>query len=437
MTCAETRKGTEQERSVAARDMYRRGNRQGRALPVLLVGIGMCALVAVVSLVTIGRLRGNAPAGVSLLSAQSKAPASEVGFGMLGSVGDAQSNVVNALGSLGSLGFAKSSARAPASPGRTQAGATSSFAAKMKRAAAMRVRSVVGAKRGKSVAKAKQMEVRADALEAESKKLRAEAMEEMAAGSADKKAAPVGLPTAAREITSMVMSAIRPELRREQAEIAKLATVAEAEKAAKKTPVTYKWSGENLPAAFPDRWSDVELPAEHEEQTQMKSQPWHKTFQAELSSFMSKAGPFTHPASKVKTLPKRRMKAATDYKIHVDERYTDPGAGAYGDGMNAEWRPATHGTSYWADSHSRGSPCNLAGSCNHYVEGQDKFVLQDPEHWRKHFLKRYKKPCEDGNGNLKEGEEPCAANDVDALQDDGEEIHLGDEEVSRALSDLA
>ena len=116
------------------------------------------------------------------------------------------------------------------------------------------------------------MEVRADALEAESKKLRAEAMEEMAAGSADKKAAPVGLPTAAREITSMVMSAIRPELRREQAEIAKLATVAEAEKTAKKTPVTYKWSGENLPAAFPDRWSDVELPAEHEEQMQMKSQ---------------------------------------------------------------------------------------------------------------------------------------------------------------------
>jgi len=113
-----------------------------------------------------------------------------------------------------------------------------------------------------------------------------------------------------------------------------------------------------------------------------------------------------------------------DYKQHVDDRYTDAGEGAYGHGEEMEY----------ANEHAKGSPCNVGGSCNHYVSGE-RFNLQDHEHWRKHFLKRYKKSCEDGNGNLLEGQEPCQADDEDAEEPDGEDVKIGDEQVMRSLDD--
>ena len=133
------------------------------------------------------------------------------------------------------------------------------------------------------------------------------------------------------------MSAIQPELKAQQAEIAKLAAGKEAKPDAEeserkhKEPLKYEYHGQKLPPAFPDHFakSTEGAPAE-EGQMQMKKEKQKRTgkkesaFQAELKRFMSEARPFTHPAKKVKTLPKKaevpgkrvhgNRKAMEDYK---------------------------------------------------------------------------------------------------------------------------
>jgi len=236
----------------------------------------------------------------------------------------------------------------------------------------------------------------------------------------------------------MVMSAIEPELQAQQAEIAKLADArgkqsADKPKEEKAEPkkLTADRHAEKFPPAFPEHFAAVKA----QKTTQMKSKK-HDSFQAELSRFMDTARPYTYPAKKIKTLqkteiPGRRVhgnrKSQEDYKIPVEDDHpsaSDAGEGAYGHEEEAEW----------LNEHAKGSPCNTAGACTHYAGGH-VFNLQDHEHWRKHFLKRYKKACEDGNGNLLEGEEPCVADDEDADEKPDEVVKIGDEQLMRSLDD--
>jgi len=434
----------------------------------------MTALLAVATAVHLSNT--SYAASISLLGKDSTmtVSATAAGFGALGSVGKGDS--ANVVGSLSALAAQKK----PVHVGNALGGG--SFAAgivKMAEADAKRNLAKADKAGAAKMAKAEVMEKKAAALEAKSKELRAEdariaaaakkehtaylrAMEQaeharMSAKKVQAEAARSGAATVhaakapavsgantgavAKEVASMVMAAIEPELKAQQAEIAKLADAKESQEQkqdkkdvrekeeSKPKYAGIKFHGEPYPPAFPEHFAQVK----QTQDTQMKKEKKQDSFQAELQRFMGKARPFTHPSKKVKTLEKTEVpgdrvqgnqKKMEDYKMHVDERYTDAGEGAYGHGKETEWR----------HEHAKGSPCNVGGSCNHYVQGEH-FNLQDHEHWRKHFLKRYKKACEDGNGNLLEGQEPCQADDEDADEPDGEEVKIGDEQLMRGLDD--
>jgi len=426
----------------------------GAADPAL--GVGMCAMMAIATVVHLSNTSNTA--AISLLGRDSTmtSSATAAGFGALGSF--AKQDTSNVLGTLGDLA-AKSKKAAPHRV-EPMGGSFASGIVKMAEADAKRNGEKALKAGDAKMAKAERIEKKAAALEAKSKQLRAEesritaaarkehaayskAMEQAeAARSSAKKAlhttkkaakapavAGAEAGAVAKEVASIVMSAIEPELKAQQAEIAKLADAKEAQpeeqkKATKeKAMPKFEYHGQKFPPAFPEHFAKA---------TQMKKEKKQDSFQNELSRFMDKAGPFTHAAKKVKTLQKSEVpnvvsghqKSMADYKQHVDDRYTDAGEGAYGHGEEMEY----------ANEHAKGSPCNVGGSCNHNVPGE-YFNLQDHEHWRKHFLKRYKKSCEDGNGNLLEGQEPCVADDEDADEPEGEKIKIGDEQLMRSLDD--
>jgi len=472
-----------------------RRQRVQQALPVLLVGIGMCAMLAVAAVAHLSHTRST----VALLGMDSTltASATAAGFGALGNVG--QGDRVNLLGTLGSLAAkpapkAHAAKPAPAHAVQPMGGSFAKGIVKMAEADAQRHLAQTNKAVASRMPAAEMFKERAAALEAKGKLLREEESRVVAAARKEETAyvhamdkadaarnrakkaldttvkaarapavaakapamaakapavAAANSGSVAKEVASMVMSAIEPELKAQQAEIAKLADAKETQQggavpaaqaparvaAVPANPVLeFRGQLQQFPPAFPKHWAQVKKTQE----TQKAAEKKPDSFQVELQRFMGKAKPFTHPPKKVKTLqrvevPGERVhgnrKAAEDYKIHVDERYTDAGEGAYGHGEETEWAEPTY-TGY----HAKGSPCNVGGSCNHYVQGE-RFNLQDHEHWRKHFLKRYKKACEDGNGNLLEGQEPCEADDEDADEPDGEVVKLGDEQVMRSLDD--
>lgn len=451
--------------------------RSRQATPVLLVGVGMCAMVAVVSVVHMNNVGYRSPAALLGRDDEMTVSATAAGFGALGTVG--KHDKANMLGTLGDLAAKRPAGRKPETRAAKQAAVPKlegSFAAGIvKMAAADAERN--GAKAEKAgaakMAKAEKIEQKATALEEKAKKLREEearitaaarkekaaysrAMEQASkARSSAKKAlhtahaaaapteaqASTNSVSVAKEVASMVMSAIEPELKAQQAEIAKLADARGKQdmqvkkgKSASKKPSPAK-EAEKFPPAFPEHFAKVE--AQKTQTKQVKSKK-HDSFQAELSRFMDTARPYTYPAKKVKTLQKQRIevpgnrvhgnqKSQEDYKIPVEDEHpsaSDAGEGAYGHEEDAEW----------LNEHAKGSPCNTAGACTHYAGGH-VFNLQDHEHWRKHFLKRYKKACEDGNGNLLEGEEPCVADDEDAEEKPDEIVKIGDEQLMRSLDD--
>jgi hypothetical protein len=452
--------------------------RSRQALPVLLVGIGMCAMVAVVSVHHLSSMGYASPVALLGSDASMTVSATAAGFGALGSVG--KHDRANVLGTLGDLAARKpvvNPAKHAAAP--KLEGSFAANIAKMAAADAQRHGAAAAKAGAAKMAKAEKIEQKATALEEEAKHLREEearvkaaarkekaaysrAMEQAskASSSAQKalhtehaakaaKAAKAPVVAAsdagavAKEVASMVMSAIEPELQAQQAEIAKLADARgkegadepKKEKAESKEVTAEKHvekHAEKFPPAFPEHFAKVKA---QQQTTHLKSKK-HDSFQAELSRFMDTARPYTYPAKKVKTLQKTEIpgkrvhgnrKSQEDYKIPVEEDHpsaSDAGEGAYGHGEEAEW----------LNEHAKGSPCNTAGACTHYAGGH-VFNLQDHEHWRKHFLKRYKKACEDGNGNLLEGEEPCVADDEDAEEKPDEIVKIGDEQLMRSLDD--
>ena len=472
----------------------RRGRRMQRSLPVLLVGVGMCAMLAVASVVHLSYTSRSASA-VALLGrdSESASAATAAGFGALGVVH--KSDRVNMLGSLGSLAEAAAHGKDAA---EAMGGSFAEGIVKMAEADAKRHVATANTGITSDLSEAEKMAQKAAALELKSRDLHEEELRINAAAKKEKAAYVLAMEKAdaartsakkaldttvharrvssakkaqdtkavkgraatavesgaiAKEVASMVMSAIEPELKAQEAEIAKLANVKKAEKksadgkapevsesaAAAPTNSVLEFrnsKSRQLPPAFPEHFSQVK---EMQEKQIPKEKKPADSFQAELQRFMDKARPFTHPAKKVRTLPRAEVpgervhgnrKAQSDYKIYTDKRYTDAGEGAYGHGVEGQWAAPHFQTGYKV----KGSPCNGAGSCNHYVPGHH-FVLQDHEHWRKHFLKRYKKPCEDGNGNLLEGSEPCVADDEDADEPGDEVVKLGDEQVMRSLDD--
>ena len=457
--------------------MGRSWQQRGRqALPVVLVGVGMCAMVAVVSVVHMRNVGYASPLALLGRDDDNTVSATAAGFGALGTVGKHDRS--NVLGTLGDLAAKKPSGRKPEVRTAKRAAAPKlqgSFAAGIvKMAAADAKRN--GAKAEKAgaakMAKAEKIEQKATALEEKAKKLREEearitaaarkekaayshAMEQASAARSDARKTlhtahvadapgPASTNTAsvAKEVASMVMSAIEPELKAQQAEIAKLADArgtqeaepkkdrSESKKPSASKPV------EKFPPAFPEHFAKVEAQKTQAKQVKSQNGKMNDSFQAELSRFMGTAHRYTYPAKKVKTLqktevPGRRVhgnrKSQEDYKIPVEDEHpsaSDAGEGAYGHEEEAEW----------LNEHAKGSPCNTAGACTHYAGGH-VFNLQDHEHWRKHFLKRYKKNCEDGNGNLLEGEEPCVADDEDAEEKPDEIVKIGDEQLMRGLDD--
>ena len=476
-----------------------------RALPVVLVGLGMCALVAVVHLSNASAIMR--PSAVSLLSADaySTTSASAVGFGSLGAVSESKSNILGDLATSPTAAYEKPSpskqpsvaaeakeikaleaqnaelakklnAKHTVKPWKRSASAgMGSFAAGIeKMAAADAKRNEKQEAKKIEPAEAKKIEEKAEALEEQSKKLRAEearvtaeAKEEkeaykavMAQAAAAKGNADTALHTpakaaekndgllgvlsragsidgnVAKAVAAEVMSALEPALQKEQKEITKLAH--------DKTKITIRLPKQQLAAALPPVAARAVRPAqEHfiplKVETPLKVQlapvhdiqqrklPEGDAFQSELSRFMDKAGAFTHPGKAVKTLEKSQIvqgnqKSWADYQQQIDNQNKDGGMGAYGYGKTAEYMYPR----------AKGSPCNGAGACNHFVEGA-RFNLQDYEHYRKNFLKRYKKKCEDGNGNLLNGQDPCPADDEDAIKDSGETVKIGDEQVMREV----
>lgn len=337
-----------------------RERRSLRALPVLIVGIGMLAMMAVATVVHMSNT--STTAAISLLTKDSQlaVSATAAGFGALGSVGKGDKN--NILGSLGSLDTKLAHKQPVVEPmeGSFATGIVRMAEADAKRNLAKANKSTVS-----KLQEVKQIEQKELALQAQSKELRAEQVRvteglrkenvayarAMAQAEAARSHAKTTLTrtvmaakapavsgadasSVAKEVASMVMAAIQPELQAQQAEIAKLADAKEAQPkeaqpeeqkadfiAAKEKkvgaeqpeekrehePIKFDYHGQKLQPAFPEHFAKVQEERAQMKQPQMKAEKQQDSFQSELSRFMSQSRPFTHPPKKVQTLPKAEV----------------------------------------------------------------------------------------------------------------------------------
>jgi len=187
--------------------------------------------------------------------------------------------------------------------------------------------------------------------------------------------APAGAPShsqEAAEVAKLVLSAIEPQLRTQQAEIAKLATA-----------VQHKPKPEPRSAAAASPRAS-------------RGEAEERAFERRMSRYMRRH----RPAAGLSNLN------MIDYRLTNDIKHGehDPGLGQEPPHPPADlkinitrpkWLPktVTRHSLPWRHPQAKGGPCSAAGACDHA-----RFTPRDHEHFRRSFLQRYKDWTTDGSG---------------------------------------